>query len=149
MTYTLVPHKGIGSISLYDKYEDILHIFDLNKVKYKIDIQDNSMCTVGFDWRIINIEDCLKLYFSEGNYKLFQICVEKNAGIILPNNIHVGMKTEEALKIDPNLKFNEWDEIYESCNDYYLEDSLLTGNIESLNIYVKELNEEDFDSCKW
>ena len=149
MRYILKPHEGIGDIALYDNYDHILNILDNNKIKYRLDIQDNSACTVSFNWRIIVVEDCLHLYFSEGNYKLFKISVENNKDIILPNSIHVGMKTDDALKIDQSLKFNDWDEIYESGNDYYLEDSLITGNIESLNIYIKELDDDDFDYCRW
>ena len=149
MRYILKPHEGVGRITLYDKYDYVLNILNKNKIKYHIDIQDNSACTVNFNWRIIVVEGCLYLYFSEGNNKLFKISVENNKDIILPNSIHVGMKTDDALKIDQNLKFNDWDEIYESGNDYYLEDSLITGNIESLNIYIKELDDDDFDYCRW
>ena len=149
MRYILKPHEGIGGITLYDNYDHILNILDNNKIKYRVDIQDNSMCTVNYNWRIIVVEDYLRLYFSEGNYKLFKISVENNKDITLPNSIHVGMKTDDALKIDQKLKFNDWDEIYESGNDYYLEDSLITGNIESLNICIKELDDDDFDYCRW
>ncbi len=149
MNYILTPHKGIGKICLYSHYEDILQILDSENIKYKIIVQDNSECTVGYTWKIIIIHDSIKLFFSEGNSKLFKISIEKNSKIKLPNGIYVGMKIEEALICDPKLKYNEWDEIYESNDDYYLEDSLLSGKVVSLNIYVKELNDDNFDECNW
>ena len=79
MNYILTPHKGIGKISLYSQYEDILKILDNENIKYKVVLQDNSECTVGYNWKIIIIHDSIKLFFSEGNYKLFKISVEKNS----------------------------------------------------------------------
>ncbi len=149
MEKILMPHKGIGKICLYSNYEEILKILDKEKISYEIITQDNSECTVGYNWKIIFVEESIKLFFSEGNYKLFKISVEERADIKLPNGIFAGMNTEEALKLDPNLKYNEWDEIYESKNDYYLEDSLLTGKIVSLNICIKEIDDDNFDLCNW
>ena len=59
------------------------------------------------------------------------------------------MDIEDALRIDAKLEYNDWDEIYESGNDYYLEDSLETGLVVSINVYIKEMDLDDFDLCQW
>ena len=59
------------------------------------------------------------------------------------------MDIEDALRIDTKLEYNDWDEIYESGNDYYLEDSLETGLVVSINVYIKEMDLDDFDLCQW
>lgn len=144
-----VPSYGIGEIKLYENYKDVITELDNKKLKYSVEMQDNNDCTVGYNWLIVNIGNAISLYFSKGNYKLFKISVKNNKDIALSNGIYVGMKLEYALSKDPKLIFDEWNEIYESDEMYYLEDSLDSGEVVSLNIFVKELNDEDFDECKW
>ena len=95
------------------------------------------------------VNDSIKLFFSEGNLKLFKITVENRNEVKLPNGICVGMDIEDALRIDAKLEYNDWDEIYESGNDYYLEDSLETGLVVSINVYIKEMDLDDFNLCQW
>lgn len=149
MKKVLVPNYGIDNIKLYDYYENVIAELEDRKIEYSVIVQDNSFCTVGYNWLIVTINNIISLYFSEGNYKLFKISVKNNSEIVLPNGIYVGMSLEDALSCDSKLRFNEWEEIYESEELYYIEDSLDTNKVVSLNIFVKELNDENFDDCKW
>lgn len=149
MKNILIPHKGLNELTLYSCFDYVTRYLDENKISYRIDVQDNGECTVKYNWRIVVVNDSIKLFFSEGNLKLFKITVENSNEVKLPNGICVGMDIEDALKIDAKLEYNDWDEIYESGNDYYLEDSLETGLVVSINVYIKEMDLDDFDLCQW
>ncbi|MDO4501384.1 MAG: hypothetical protein Q4B60_08975 [Erysipelotrichaceae bacterium] len=149
MKYTLIPYKGLGKLCLYESYDKVLSVLDETGIDYSIAVQDNSECTVNYNWRIVSINGCIRLFFSEGNYKLFKICATEGTEISLPNGIYAGMKLEDALKLDSSLQFDEWDEIYISAEGYYLEDSLETEKVVSINVHVKEIDDADFDYCRW
>ena len=149
MKYTLMPYKGLGKLALYESFSKVTSILDENGVDYSVVIQDNSECTVKYNWRILSINRSIRLFFSEGNYKLFKICVSEGPEIALPNGIYAGMKLENAVKLDSELRYDDWDEIYVSSKGYYIEDSLETGKVVSINIHVKEIDDDDFDHCGW
>ncbi len=68
----------------------------------------------------------------------------------LPNGICTGMKINDAESIDPNLRYDDWNEDYESDVGYWLEDDVESGEITSISIFIKELlDEEQFDFCNW
>ena len=60
------------------------------------------------------------------------------------------MPLDEALKIDPSLKFNDWDEDFESLKGYRIEDNLDNNTVLSISIFIKEaLDDEIFFRYEW
>ncbi len=56
----------------------------------------------------------------------------------------------EALKIDPALRFDDWEEVYKSPSGYWLEDNLDTKTVLSITIFIPEAQEDNlFDSYQW
>lgn len=57
------------------------------------------------------------------------------------------MKLDEALAIDPDLEYDDWEEDYQSPHGYWLEDDLDNGTVMSITIFIKEaLDEELFEN---
>ena len=60
------------------------------------------------------------------------------------------MDMNKACEIDPDLKYDDWEEDYQSSQGYWLEDDLGSGKVLSISIFIKEaLNEEVFEEYKW
>ena len=81
--------------------------------------------------------------------KLFEIWVDKKFKGCLPNGLKIGMTIEDACKIDTELKFDDWEENWQSPLGYWIENEA-TPQIISISIFIKEvLDDELFDSYSW
>lgn len=65
----------------------------------------------------------------------------------LPNGIEVGMSIEKSIEIDKTLSYDDFDEIYISSKGYWLEDNSWTDTVVSIQVFVKEIDDEDFFLC--
>lgn len=52
-------------------------------------------------------------------------------------------------KIDDTLVYEDFEEIYLSSKGYWIEDDPLTNDLFSIQVFVKEIDDEDFFLCKW
>lgn len=59
------------------------------------------------------------------------------------------MSIEKSKEIDKTLSYNDFDEVYLSSNGYCLESNSKTNNVFSIQVFVKEIDDEDFFLCKW
>lgn len=60
------------------------------------------------------------------------------------------MPLEEAMEIDQDLEWNDWDEDFQSPDGYWLEDELDNNTVISISIFIKEALDDDlFDNYKW
>ena len=67
----------------------------------------------------------------------------------MPNGIEVEMSIEKSKEIDKTLSYDDFDEVYLSSNGYCLESNSKTNNVFSIQVFVKEIDDEDFFLCKW
>ena len=67
----------------------------------------------------------------------------------LPNGISLNTSIDDARKIDPNLKFNDREEVFESSEGYLLEDYIETKAITAISIFIPELLHDDFYEYNW
>ena len=66
------------------------------------------------------------------------------------NGLKLGMRMDDALKVDTSLKYDDWEEVYTSDNCYDIEDNLDDNTILSISVYIKEmLDEEKFYEYEW
>ncbi len=65
----------------------------------------------------------------------------------LPNGIEAGMSIEKSIEIDKTLSYDDFDEIYISSKGYWLEDNSWTDTVVSIQVFVKEIDDEDFFLC--
>ena len=142
------PFEGLGQIKLLSTFDDVKKILRDNNIEYTIEYQSNKGCNPEVPWTMIHIENSITLSFA--NDKLWEIYCEGAFSGELPNGIKIGIPMSEALKIDPKLIYDDWNEEYESTNGYWLEDNLESKNVMSITIFIKEvLDDETFFRYEW
>ena len=144
----IIPFEGLGQIKLLSSTQDVQEYLKTNHIKFSIEYQSNKGCDPEVPWTMIHIQDSITLSFAKD--KLWEIYVEEKFSGTLPNGIKIGMPLEEALKIDPSLKYDDWNEDYHSENGYWIEDNLDNNTVLSITIFIKEvLDEEVFYRYEW
>lgn len=144
----LMPFEGLGNIKLYSSVESVKKYLKMNNVNFTIEFQSNKGCDPEVPWTMIHINNSITLSFA--NDKLWQIFVEGAYEGHLYNGIKIGMSLDEAIKIDPSLKYDDWNEDFQSKNGYWLENDLDNNTILSISIFIKELqDEETFFKYEW
>ena len=99
-------------------------------------------------WTVIKTKSGISFFFA--NDKLFKIYVEDNPEFVLTNGIRIGMSLEEAKSIDSKLIYDERNEDWSSEDGYWLEDSIDSGNIVSITVFIKPaLDDEEFEKYEW
>lgn len=148
MNKIAIPFQGYGDFLLYQSTEEAKRIIKNNGFGYSVEVWDNKECTNPVPWTIIRIEDKIHLFFAKD--KLFKIYLCNECEAQLPNGIYIGMNLDEALEIDYNLEYDDWEEDYQSPQGYWLEDNLDDEKVMSISLFIKEaLNEELFEEYKW
>ena len=91
----------------------------------------------------------MSLFFAK-NGKLFKMIFWEGYQGSLPNGITLGESIDEAKAFDSSLSYDDWNEIYQSENGYWIEDDIDTKTVMSVSIFIKELLDDDsFDYCDW
>ena len=148
LTDKIIPYEGIESIALYSTLEDVRNMLKADGYEFRQEIWKATSNDPN-PFTVIIIDDVMSLFFAR-NLKLFKIILWENYQGSLPNGIRPRMPLAEAQNIDPDLSFNDWDEIYLSPAGYWLEDNLDTKEVMSISIFIKEIEDDDlFDSCAW
>ncbi len=146
--YEIIPNIGIGEIKIGMKFNEVIEILKEKKVVYSTGIDFNKGCDPEVSWTTIFIKNYMNLRFAKDI--LWQINFEKEFKGKLNNGISINTNINDALKIDPLLEFDDWNEIYYSKNGYWLIDSMETKKVIEISIGIPEiLNDDEFDSYEW
>lgn len=151
MLYTqmIIPYEGIDSIKLYEKIDDVRTILKAEQILYREEIWSAESETVPNPWTVLIVDNIMSLFFAK-NGKLFKIVFWEGYQGSLLNGISLNTSIEDAKKIDSSLQFDDWNEIYQSNNGYWIEDNIDTQTVLSISIFIKEILDEDtFDYCNW
>ena len=144
----LKPFIGFDEYKLLLSVEKIEKLLKLNNEEYLKEIWPNDELTNPVPWTVIKTTSGVSFFFA--NNKLFKIYVENNTEYALENGIQIGMDFEKAKQIDSQIKFDDWNEDWASPQGYWLEDSIETGNVVSITVFIKEvLNDDMFDKYEW
>lgn len=144
----MTPYVGIGDIKLMAKLSDVRAFLKANKIPHQMEVLPNKGCDPEIPWTILRVEGCLSFFFAKDF--LWKIYAERGYEGALPNGIRIGTKTADALAIDPSLQDDDEWEIYQSEQGYWLEDSIESGEIESITVFIKAVLDDDlFYSCEW
>jgi hypothetical protein len=136
----IVPWKGMGNIELYSHLKDFYEY--INKSRPKI-------LTVGmFDVRY-EIENQVDLWFSILNGRLWKVTALKDYKGKLFDNIHIGMHIDDVLKIEPSFEYDDFEEVYYSPKGIFIETDPVEHTVLWISVYVKELDNEDFERGNW
>ena len=144
----IVPFQGYGPFLLYQSVEAAEEALQRCGMQYSVEIWDNAQCTHPVPWTILTAEDQVQLFFAKD--KLFEINLYGDCAGKLPNGIFIGMPLDDAIAIDPDLRFDDWEQCYQSPSGYWLEDDLDTKTVLSITIFIPEAQEDNlFDSYQW
>ena len=146
---TLIPFEGTKTFKLYQNIESVKSILDENRINYSIELWDSSYETVPNPWKVIVIDNVLSLFFAK-NDKLFKITAWPGYEGTLLNGVRTGISMEEAKSLDKTIEYDEWEEVYLSKEEYWLEDELDSKTVLSISVYIRELlDDNNFDYCEW
>ena len=144
----IIPFVGYGEYVFSMTLDEVRQKLNKEGIRFRQEHWNNKGCTPEVAWDIIRINNTMSMFFAKN--KMFKIYFESPDIWQLENGIEIKMTIEDAQKIDNSLKYNDDEEDYESPNGYWIEESLESGKIESITIFIKEvLDDEEFYSYSW
>ena len=143
----IVPYKGTGIFELNDNYNNVVARMKSNHIEYDEEIIEHDYSDDP-PWTIITIgDDDIELFFAKD--RLWKITLCNNFKGALPNGINLDTPIVEAQRIDPTLKFDDWEEFFGSSNGYWIEDNLDTKKLLSITIFIPAVESDDFYKYDW
>jgi hypothetical protein len=136
----IVPWGGMGGIKLYTHINDLYDII-------KQSTEETSL--IGKFFIKYEIKDSLDLWFNVVNGKLFKITALKNYTGKLMGNIYIGMHIDDVLKIEPSFEYDDFEEVYFSPKGIYIETDPVEHTVLWISVYIKEIDNEDFEEGNW
>ncbi|SPT81564.1 Uncharacterised protein [Niallia circulans] len=136
----IVPWKGMGGIKLYSHINEFYSIIEQYGKQPKL---------LGKYLIRYEIDNSLDLWFNLLNGKLFKITATSNYNCTLFNKIRVGMHIDEVLKIEPSFEYDDFEEVYCSPKGIFIETDPVEHTVLWISVYVKELDNEDFERGNW
>ncbi|WP_231633038.1 hypothetical protein [Numidum massiliense] len=89
------------------------------------------------------------LSFNAINGKLCKLTALENYKGLLYNQIHVGMHIDDVLKVEPSFEYDEFEEVYVSEKGIYIVTDPVSHRVGWITVFVKEIDDEDFEEGKW
>lgn len=136
----IIPWVGLGGVKLYSHISQFYDLID------KMD--GKSSLLVKFFVRY-EIKDSVDLWFNLMNGKLFKITASKGYKGLLFDKIHVGMHIDEVLRIEPSFEYDDFEEVYVSPKGVFIETDPVELTVLWISVYVKELDNDDFERGNW
>ena len=148
MNNTIIPFKGVGRYQLYQSMENIIATLNEDGDSFSEELWSNADLTNPVPWTIIRTASGMNMFFAKN--KLFKIYVNDNFSGKLPNGIGIGMKMDDVMKIDPNIKYDDWEEDWQSPEGYWIEDDPSNDTVMTITIFINELlDDELFEQYNW
>jgi hypothetical protein len=136
----IIPWKGMGNVVLYTHLRDLHE--SMKKENIKAFLYDNYLVRY-------EILDKIYLFFNLVNGKLFKITALENYKGKLFGDIYIGMHIDEVLKREPSFVYDDFEEVYCSSKGIYIETDPVEHTVLWISIYIKELDNEDFEKGNW
>ncbi|UTR13947.1 hypothetical protein MM221_15215 [Salipaludibacillus sp. LMS25] len=137
---TIIPWKGMGGIKLYSH---ISQFYDtIEKLK-------ESDVLLGKFLIRYELENSIDLWFNLMNGKLFKITALQNYTGKLFEQISIGMHIDEILEIEPSFEYDGFEEVYCSPKGVYIETHPVDQTVLLISVYIKELDNKDFERGNW
>ncbi len=148
MNKTLIPFKGVGKYQFYQTVEDTISMLQEDGDSFAIEKWPNEDASNPVPWIIIRTASGMNMFFA--NNRMFKIYVDGDFSGKLPNGIGIGMKMSDVVKVDSNIKYDDWEEDWQSPDGYWLEDEPLNDTVLTITIFIRELlNDELFEQYNW
>ncbi|CAM4202956.1 hypothetical protein [Paenibacillus typhae] len=137
------PKLSIGGINLRSHIREYYDIIPTFSWVDKATLGDCSVYIFGSFHVRYEMRNTLYLFFNILNGKLYKITALANYQGLLLDKIKVGMNIVDLLELQPNLVYDEFEEVY-SYEGLAIETNEI-GMIESISVYVEELDTLDSD----
>lgn len=134
------PYIGIGGIKLYSTMDELNNVLSLPETK---------KMKIAKYWVRYDIGNLVTLFFHTKNKKLFKICTQSDYKGKLFNLIGVGTNIQTMIQCDSELTYDEFEEIWESPKGYFIETDVDTDCATWISVFIKELNDDNFDNACW
>ncbi len=136
-------------LSCIKKIAEVKSVLQFSGILFREEIWSAESETIPNPWTVLVINNVMSLFFAK-NGKLFKIVFWEGYQGSLPNGISLGIPIDEAKSLYSSISFDDWNEIYQSENGYWIEDNIDTKTVLSVSIFIKELLDDDnFDYCNW
>ena len=136
----IVPFEGFGEIKLYRTRDELHELLEGEAVEAK---------TINNDWIRYDIQKSVELFFHLKNNKLFRITTLDNYQGKLFEKIGVGTTEKELLKVEPSFVYDDFEEVWESEKGVFIEMDAETNTVRWISVYIKELDDKDFENANW
>lgn len=136
----IIPWVGMGGIKLYSHISDLKSLLE----------SENLECFL-YDKFLVRYEIKGKIYlfFNLINGKLFKITTLEGYKGLLFDEIYVGQKTEDMLRVDTSFEYDEFEEVYVSDKGVFVETEPESDTVKWISVFIKELETEEFDKALW
>ena len=136
----IVPWEGMGGIKLYS------HI---NEFYSMIEQYGKEPRLLGKYLIRYEIDNSLVLWFNLLNGKLFKITALSNYNGTLFNKIRIGMHIDDVLKQESSFIYDDFEEVYCSSKGIYIETDPVEHTVLWISVYIKEIDDPDFERGNW
>ena len=136
----IVPFEGFGEIKLYSTRDELQELLEGEAVEAK---------TINNDWIRYDIQKSVELFFHLKNNKLFRITTLDNYQGKLFEKIGVGTTEKELLEVEPSFVYDDFEEVWESEKGIFIEMDAETNTVRWISVYIRELDDENFENANW
>lgn len=137
----IIPWKSIGGIELYSTIKDVRELLENRKLVSGILL--NNL------WVRYEIKDTMYLFFHLCNGKLFKITTLKEYTGKLFGRIGVGTSETDLLKAEPSFTYDDFEEVFETQKGIFIETDPIAHVATQISVYIKELDDNDFEDANW
>ncbi len=136
----IVPFEGFGEIKLYRTRDELHELLEGEVVEAEI---------INNDWIRYDIQNSVELFFHLKNNKLFRITTLDNYQGKLFEKIGVGTTEKELLEVEPSFVYDDFEEVWESEKGIFIEMDAETNTVRWISVYIRELDDENFENANW
>ena len=136
----IVPFEGFGEIKLYRTRDELHELLEGEAVEAEI---------INNDWIQYDIQNSVELFFHLKNNKLFRITTLDNYQGKLFEKIGVGTTEKELLEVEPSFVYDDFEEVWESEKGIFIEMDAETNTVRWISVYIRELDDENFENANW
>ena len=136
----IIPFVEMGNIKLYSTMKELTPMLNASKA-HSVKLNEN--------WVRYDIDNVLMLFFHIGNQKLFKICTQSGYKGKLLNSICTETSEDALISLDPDIVYDDFEEVWESPKGYYIETDVETGKASWISIFINEVFDEDFETANW
>ena len=137
----IIPWEGMGGIKLYSTIKEMRELLG-NEREVSAVVYHNM-------WIRYEIKGIMYLFFHLANGKLFKITTLEGYKGKLFDKIGVETLEDEFLEIEPSFIYEDFEEVFESEKGVFIATNPLSTKAMWITVYIKELDNDDFEEANW